>query len=66
MNKKNIPVSNIIGLVSDNANVMLGKNNSFMTRLQDKTRALIVIPCICDSAGLVANKACSKNSRRAH
>lgn len=59
LNKKNIPVSNIIGLASDNANVMLGKNNSFMTRLQDETRALVVIPCICHSAALVANKACS-------
>lgn len=63
LNKKNIPVNNIIGLASDNANVMLGKNNSFMTRLKDETRALIVIPCICHSAALVANKACLKLPR---
>lgn len=60
LNKKNIPVSNIIGLASDNANVMLGKNNSFMTRLQVETSTLTVIPCICHSAALVATKACSK------
>lgn len=42
---------------------MVGKNNSFMTRLQEQTDALIVLPCICHSSALVASNACSKLPR---
>ncbi|CAH1958537.1 unnamed protein product [Acanthoscelides obtectus] len=31
---QNIPIKNVIGLACDNASVMLGKNNSFLTRLR--------------------------------
>lgn len=60
---KDIPIKNIIGFASDNASVMLGKNNSFLTRLQTETNTLIVLPCICHSSALVASNACSKLPR---
>lgn len=63
MHSKNIPLKNIIGLACDNASVMLGKHNSFMTRLQAETDALVVLPCICHSAAIVASNACSKLPR---
>lgn len=63
METKNISLKNIIGFACDNANVMIGKNNSFMTRLQEETDALVVMRCICHSSALVASKACSKLPR---
>jgi hypothetical protein len=63
LNTKKIPLKNIIGLASDNASVMLGKHNSFMTRLKSEANALIVLSCICHSSALVANNACSKLPR---
>lgn len=60
---KGIPLKNIIGFASDNVNVMVGKNNSFFTRLQADTEALIMLPCICHSGALVASNACSKLPR---
>lgn len=60
---KNISLKNVIGFASDNASVMIGKNNSFMTRLQQETNALIVLPCICHSSAVVASNACSKLPR---
>lgn len=63
LESKHIPFKNIIGYASDNASVMVGKNNSFLTRLQSETDALIVFPFICHSAALVASTACSKLPR---
>lgn len=54
---KQIPIENIIGLASDGANVMLGKNNSFRTRLASDTKVLIIMKCICHSSALIASKA---------
>lgn len=63
LESKNIPLSKIIGFAADNASIMVGKHNSFMTRLQGETKALVVLPCICHSAALVASNACSKLPR---
>lgn len=63
LTSKGISISNVIGLSSDNASVMVGKNNSFMTRLQAETKTLVVLPCICHSSALVASRACLKLSR---
>ncbi|XP_066585892.1 SCAN domain-containing protein 3-like [Prorops nasuta] len=56
--KKQIPLSNIIGLECDNASVMTGKNESFQTKLSKWSPRLITIPCICHSFALVASNAC--------
>ncbi|KAK9751773.1 hypothetical protein QE152_g4759 [Popillia japonica] len=60
LKSKNIPAKNVIGYASDNASVMVGKSNSFMTTLSAATDALIVLSYICHSSALVASHACSK------
>ncbi|XP_032688991.1 uncharacterized protein LOC116852590 [Odontomachus brunneus] len=57
---KRIPMSNIVGMASDNASVMIGDNNSFKSRLKKEVPALIVLKCICHSSALIASKACAK------
>ena len=63
LSEKNIPIKNIIGYASDRANVMMGDNNSFKSRLLKDTNALVVIKCICHSSAIVANKACKQLPR---
>ncbi|XP_066585523.1 SCAN domain-containing protein 3-like [Prorops nasuta] len=55
--KKEIPLSNIIGLGCDNASVMIGRNDSFKTKLLKKSPLLVTMPCICHSCALVASNA---------
>ncbi|XP_070529870.1 SCAN domain-containing protein 3-like [Cardiocondyla obscurior] len=57
---KQIPLTNIIGLACDNASVMIGCNNSFMTHLKSEIPELITLNCICHSSALVASRACEK------
>ncbi|KAG5329041.1 ZBED8 protein, partial [Acromyrmex heyeri] len=42
-----IPLKNIIGMASDNASVMIGRNNSFYLHLKSETPNLIMLNCIC-------------------
>ncbi|XP_066583787.1 SCAN domain-containing protein 3-like [Prorops nasuta] len=56
--KKEIPISQIIGLSCDNASVMVGKHDSFQTRLLKNCPRLVTMPCICHSSALVASNAC--------
>ncbi|XP_066585186.1 uncharacterized protein [Prorops nasuta] len=56
--KKEIPLAQIIGLSCDNASVMVGKHDSFQTRLVQKCPRLVTMPCICHSSALVAANAC--------
>lgn len=58
LNKYNIPVTNIIGVASDGANVMIGEKNSFFSHLKSDVPSAICIRCICHSAAIIANKAC--------
>ncbi|KYN29362.1 hypothetical protein ALC57_01198, partial [Trachymyrmex cornetzi] len=60
LKSKQIPISNIVGMASDNVLVMVGNNNSFMTRLKKEVPTLIVLRCICHSSALIASKACAK------
>ncbi|KAE8753063.1 hypothetical protein FOCC_FOCC000408, partial [Frankliniella occidentalis] len=55
-----IPITNIIGLACDNANVMIGVNNSFYSRLKALCPWLVLLNCICHSCHLVSAKACAK------
>ncbi|XP_072750565.1 zinc finger protein 862-like [Anoplolepis gracilipes] len=58
LEEKEIPITNIVEMASDNASVMIGCNNSFMQRLKLKIPGLITLNCICHSTALIANKAC--------
>lgn len=60
LEKQNIPIKNIVGLACDNASVMVGSKNSFMTHLKTEVPELITINCICHSSALIASKACEK------
>lgn len=59
----NIPYENIIGLCCDGAHVMVGRNNSFTSRLLKDNPNVITVKCICHSAAIIANKACLKLAR---
>lgn len=60
LQSKEIPLSNIVGMACDNASVMIGIQNSFVSRLKKEVPALITLKCICHSSALIASKACSK------
>jgi len=57
---KEIPLQNIVGMASDNASVMTGIHDSFVTRLRNEVPCLILLKCICHSSALIASKASSK------
>ncbi|XP_060874828.1 uncharacterized protein LOC132948405 [Metopolophium dirhodum] len=65
LDDKQIPIPNIIGIASDGANVIKGKNNSFVFRLKFEVPNFILMKCICHSSALVASKACKKLPRSA-
>ncbi|KAK3921787.1 LOW QUALITY PROTEIN: Zinc finger protein 862 [Frankliniella fusca] len=62
--KRNIPDENFVGFASDGASVMLGANNSVMTRLQERFPGIIIMRCVCHSLHL-AGKDASKCLPRA-
>lgn len=51
---KNLPLSNIVGLASDGANVMVGRTNSFYSHLKNDVPSVILMQCICHSSALIA------------
>lgn len=51
---------NMIGFASDGANVMMGNNNSVMSRLRTLIPDLFIFKCICHSFHLCASTACEK------
>ena len=59
LESKGIPITNVVGMASDNASVMTGTRNSFMMRLQSDAPGLIVSNCICHSSALIASKTCA-------
>ncbi|KAK0070706.1 hypothetical protein PV326_002169 [Microctonus aethiopoides] len=58
--KQHIPLDNIISFASDNASVIIGKTNSFVTRLGKINPNLITLNCVCHSSALIASKACAQ------
>lgn len=60
LKSKEIPLSNIVGMACDNASVMIGIRDSFVSRLKKEVPTLIILKCICHSSALIASKACSK------
>lgn len=55
-----IPITNVIGLGCDHAPVMVGKNNSFYSRLKADSPSLVLMDCICHSSHIAASAACKK------
>lgn len=55
-----IPLQNLIEMASDNASVMIGSNNSFLTYLKVDVPQVIKLNCICHSAALITSKASKK------
>ena len=60
-----LTLKNIVGYASDGANVMIGNNNSFRTRIENESPHVFVMNCICHSAHLVASYACACLPRQA-
>jgi hypothetical protein len=57
---KDIPITNIIGMASDNASVMIGAHNSFASHLKSEVPGLVLLKCICHSSAIIASKACEQ------
>jgi len=56
--EKEIPLNNIIAMAADNASVLVGKNNSLMTKLKEEAdKSFFAIKCICHSLHIAASKA---------
>jgi len=47
-------------MACDNASVMTGCNNSFMSYLKLEVSDLITLNCICHSSAIIVSKACDK------
>ncbi|XP_039313707.1 uncharacterized protein LOC105201687 isoform X2 [Solenopsis invicta] len=60
LKEKEILINNVVGMASDNAAVMIGNNNSFMSRLKLEVPGLVTLNCICHSSALVSSKACEQ------
>ena len=58
--EKQIPLSNISGMSSDHAQVMLGTKCSFQTKLREKSPGVVIIGCVCHSAATSAKYSCAK------
>nr|XP_033322439.1 uncharacterized protein LOC117218265 isoform X4 [Megalopta genalis] len=56
--KHNIPIKNIVGISSDNANVMVGEHPSFITLFKERNSEVVIIPCICQKLNVIAIEAC--------
>lgn len=63
LQSKQIPIKNLVGMASDGANMMVGKNNSFFSHLKKDCPNIVLMQCICHSAALVASKAAEKLPR---
>lgn len=59
LQKHNLSTNKLLGLACDGASVMVGKNNSFFTLLNEEVPHLLLLRCVCHSSALVASKACS-------
>lgn len=63
-NSNNIPYKkHLIGFASDGANVMMGRNNSVVTLLQNEIPDIFILKCTCHSFHLCASYACTKLPR---
>lgn len=63
LEKYDIPITNVIGMASDGASVMVGIQNSFASRLLKDCNKATVIKCMCHTSAIIANKACMQLPR---
>jgi len=47
-------------MATNNASIMIGYNNSLMSRLKLEVPSLVTLNCICHSSALVTSKACEQ------
>ena len=52
-----LDIKNMVGIATDGASVMVGKNHSVFTLLKQKQPSLQLIRCVCHSLDIVAHKA---------
>ena len=57
LDRKEIPITNIIGFGGDNCSVMMGRTSGFQALLKKKVPSLFVMGCICHSFALCASQA---------
>lgn len=58
--EKEIPLKNITGMSCDGASVMVGKYNSFFSRLKNEVPNVLLFKCICHSSALIASSSCDE------
>jgi hypothetical protein len=63
LSKKGLDLINIFGVASDGAAVMVGKNNSFFSRLKQEVPHVILVKCICHTSAIISSKACAELPR---
>lgn len=57
ISKTGLQLNNMIGLGTDGASNLCGKNNSLFVRLKEKIPNLVLVKCICHSLNLCTQKA---------
>lgn len=60
LSEKKMTIKNCIGFASDNANVMLGKNNGLAALIKKDIPWLAIFGCICHSFALCSASACEQ------
>ena len=60
MNSRDIPWSNVIGYASDTASVMVGRNNSVLSRIKQKNPDVFSLGCTCHLAAICATAGLKK------
>ncbi|KAJ8932884.1 hypothetical protein NQ314_014365 [Rhamnusium bicolor] len=60
LQENEIPLSNMIGLVADNASVMQGNKKGVQARFQQEIPRLFILGCVCHSLALCSSAACKK------
>ncbi|XP_017893309.1 uncharacterized protein LOC108632933 isoform X2 [Ceratina calcarata] len=53
----NLNVNNIVGVCADNASIIVGKNNSVLSRLLENNKEIAVFPRVCHSIHIIAYEA---------
>lgn len=64
LEKKKIPLNNLIGFASDTTNVMVGEHNSVFSHLRLDLPEIVLVKCSCHMIHLCASKACLELPRR--
>ncbi|KAJ8970481.1 hypothetical protein NQ314_001210 [Rhamnusium bicolor] len=63
LNKKHIPINNVVGFSSDTTNVMAGEHVSVFANLKKDIPHIALIKCSCHMINLSSSKACLKLPR---